>query len=66
MQQVRGVAHASLPGVLDVASKRFLAEEHTPIKHTSPGVGKGGNVLLLDHVQQATVERYHLKQRHMP
>ena len=53
-----GVAHASLPGVIDVAAKHFLAKGHTPIKHTSPGVVTSENVLFLDHVKQSTVERY--------
>ena len=46
------------PGDLDVVAELFLEEEHTPIEQIGPGVVKGDNVLLLDHVERAKVKRY--------
>ena len=53
------------PGGFDVVAELFLAEEHTPIERMSPGVIKGDNVVLLDHVKRAHVERYPRYKRHI-
>ena len=53
------------PGGFDVVAELFLAEEHTPIEHMSPRVIKGDNVVLLDNVKRAYVERYPRYKRHI-
>ena len=53
------------PGGFDVVAELLLAEEHTPIEHMSPRVIKGDNVVLLDNVKRAYVERYPRYKRHI-
>ena len=53
------------PSGFDVVTELFLVKEHTSIEHMSPGVVKGDNVVLLDHVKRSYVERYPRYKRHI-